>query len=51
MANKQDKKASSNIRVFLKKPKKKRHGVVSKKRTSKNKKSKHYKKLYKGQGR
>jgi hypothetical protein len=35
---------------FIKKSKKKRPGVVSKKCSSKNKKSKHYKKPYRGQG-
>jgi hypothetical protein len=51
MAKKPDKKSASSVRLFLKKPKRKRPGVVSKKKSSKNKKSKHYKKTYKGQGR
>ena len=33
------------------KPKKKNRGISSKKRTSRNKSSKHYKKAYRGQGR
>ena len=36
--------------VKLEKPKVKRPGVHSKKKTSRNKKSKNYKKLYRGQG-
>lgn len=36
---------------YIKKPKRKRPGVVAKTKTSKNKTSKNYKKLYKGQGR
>jgi hypothetical protein len=51
MAKKPDKKSSPNIKAFHKKAKKKRTGIGSKKRTSNNKKSKHYKKLYRGQGR
>ena len=51
MAKKADKKSTSSVRLFLKKAKRKRPGVVSKKKSSKNKKSKHYKKLYRGQGR
>jgi len=51
MAKKPDKKSTSSVSLFLKKPKRKRPGVVSKKKSSKNKKSKHYKKTYKGQGR
>lgn len=35
---------------FANKPKKKRHGIHSKKKASKMKRSKNYKKLYKGQG-
>jgi len=50
MAKKQDKKGATGIRMFSKKPKTKRPGRVSKKRSSKNKQSKHYKKTYKGQG-
>jgi len=43
-------KQSANVRVHLAKPKKKRPGVHSKKKTSKSKNSKNYKKLYRGQG-
>jgi hypothetical protein len=50
MAKKQDKKSSAGVKMFSKKPKVKRPGRVSKKRSSKNKQSKHYKKAYRGQG-
>jgi len=39
------------VRAYHANPKKKRPGVVSKKRTSKCKNSKHYVKAYRGQGR
>lgn len=51
MAKKPDKKSSSSVKAFCKKAKRKRTGIGSKKRTSNNKKSKHYKKAYRGQGR
>jgi hypothetical protein len=44
------KASSSSISSFLAKPKIKRKGVHSKCKTSKNKRSKHYKKLSVGQG-
>jgi len=44
------KKAGSDSRTFIAKPKKSNKGVVSKKGSSKNKGSKLYKKPYKGQG-
>ncbi len=40
-----------SVKVHLVKPKRKRKGVHSKKKSSKNKNSKNYKKSYKGQGR
>lgn len=42
---------SSSPTSVLSKPKKKRSGIHSKKKCSVSKKSKHYKKSYKGQGR
>lgn len=45
------KTTTQSVRAHLAKPKKKRPGVHSKKKTSKSKKSKHYQKSYKGQGR
>lgn len=36
---------------YRSKPKRKNRGIVSKKKTSRNKLSKHYKKKYRGQGR
>lgn len=42
---------SSNIKVHKKKPKVKRKGIISKKKSSKLKSSKNYKKQYRGQGR
>jgi hypothetical protein len=46
------KKASTtNIKIHKKKPKIKRKGIVSKKKSSNLKSSKNYKKTYKGQGR
>jgi hypothetical protein len=45
------KSKTSNARTFTKKPRTKRPGVVSKKGTSQNKKSKLYKKPYNKQGR
>lgn len=39
------------VRAFVATPRKKRPGVISKKRTSKIKTSKHYVKAYRGQGR
>jgi len=39
-----------NLTNYLDKPKKKRPGVHAKTKTSKLKKSKHYSKAYKGQG-
>lgn len=42
---------TSNVKVHIKKPKTKRKGVVSKKKSSKLKSSKNYLKRYKGQGR
>ena len=44
-------KQTSNERSFLSKPKVKRAGIHSKTKTSKIKKAKNYKKVYKGQGR
>jgi hypothetical protein len=44
------KKGSDNLSSFRKKPKKKRNGIHSKCKQSKNKKSKNYKKSYVGQG-
>lgn len=43
-------KSTTSVRSYFKKPKVKRVGVHSKKKTSKNKKSKNYKKLSRGQG-
>ena len=43
-------KTSGPISAFRSKPKKKRPGVHSKKRSSSSKKSKNYVKLYRGQG-
>ncbi len=43
-------KANAGSVSFIKKPKRKRPGVVSKSKTSKNKNSKNYKKPYVGQG-
>lgn len=45
------KSSSAPVRTHLLKPKKKRAGVHAKSRTSKIKRSKNYKKPYKGQGR
>lgn len=42
---------SGDLRTHLKKPKVKRKGVGAKSGTSKNKRSKNYKKPYRGQGR
>lgn len=44
------KKGSDNLSSFRSKPKKKRKGVHSKCKESKNKNSKNYKKSYVGQG-
>ena len=44
-------KKKTEVRGFVKKPKKKRKGIHSKSKTSKNKNSKNYKKSYKKQGR
>jgi hypothetical protein len=44
-------KQTSNERSFLSKPKVKRAGIHAKTKTSKIKKAKNYKKVYKGQGR
>lgn len=44
------KTTTTSVRAFLSKPKKKRAGKHSKKKSSINKKSKYYKKPYKGQG-
>jgi hypothetical protein len=44
-------KQTSNERSFLSKPKVKRAGVHAKTKTSKIKKAKNYKKVYRGQGR
>lgn len=41
---------TSNSRTHLAKPKRKRKGIHSKKKSSRNKRSKNYKKLYRGQG-
>jgi hypothetical protein len=43
-------KVKENASKFLDKPKKKRPGVHSKKKSSQLKSSKNYKKLYRGQG-
>lgn len=45
------KSTTSNVRTHLSKSKKKRPGVHSKKKCASSKKSKNYKKLYRGQGR
>lgn len=45
------KSTTTTSRTFMSKPKKKKPGVHSKKRHSKSKKSVHYKKRYRGQGR
>lgn len=51
MAKKSSAKESSNLASrFANKPKRRRPGVHSKKKTSKHKGSKLYKKAYKGQG-
>ena len=42
---------SGDLRTHLKKPKVKRKGIGAKSKTSKNKRSKNYKKPYKSQGR
>jgi hypothetical protein len=42
---------TSSTRTHLVAPKKKRKGIHSKKKSSRNKKSRNYKKLYRGQGR
>lgn len=44
------KKTTTSASSFLKKPRIKRKGVHSKKKTSNNKNSKNYKKRYNGQG-
>lgn len=44
------KSKSSEVRSFIHRPKKKRPGVHAKKQSSKNKKSKFYKKINRGQG-
>jgi len=44
-------KKQTSVAVFRAKPKIKRPGIVSKKKTSKNKNSKNYRKSYRGQGR
>ena len=41
---------TSSAATFIAKPKRKRPGVHSKKKSSKSKRSKNYKKSYKGQG-
>jgi hypothetical protein len=43
-------KKASSVKSFLRKKTKKRPGVHAKSKTSKNKRSKNYKKLYTGQG-
>ncbi len=43
-------KQSASVRVHLASPRKRRPGVHSKKKTSKLKRSRNYKKLYRGQG-
>lgn len=43
-------KVKENVSKFLDKPRQKRPGVHSKKKTSQLKSSKNYKKLYRGQG-
>jgi len=45
------KTTTSSVRTHIEKPRVKRPGVHSKKRTSNSKKSRNYKKSYKGQGR
>lgn len=45
------KSAKNNLSTFIRKPKKKRKGVVAKTKTSRTKTSKNYKKAYRGQGR
>ena len=44
-------KVTSSSFSYLRKPHKKRPGVISKCKTSNSKTSKHYKKAYRGQGR
>lgn len=44
-------KASVGTKAFMRKPRKKRKGVVSKNKSSRNKNSKNYLKRYVGQGR
>ena len=43
-------KTNSATKSFIAKPRKKRPGIHSKKKTSKSKTSKNYKKAYRGQG-
>ena len=43
-------KQTSAIKMYSPKPRRKRPGVHSKKKTSKSKRSKNYKKAYRGQG-
>lgn len=51
MAKKTTSKSSPSVATHREKPKKKRAGIHSKKKTSKNKNSKNYKKPYASQGR
>jgi len=51
MATKKKSSSASASSLYKAKPKVKRKGIVSKKRTSKLKSSKNYKKQYQGQGR
>ena len=44
-------KVMSSSFSYLRKPHKKRPGVISKCKTSNSKQSKHYRKVYRGQGR
>jgi hypothetical protein len=45
------KTSTTSAKVHIKKPKVKRKGIISKKKSSKLKSSKNYKKAYRGQGR
>jgi hypothetical protein len=49
--NKTKKGSTSTTKIRIKKPKVKRKGIISKKKSSKLKSSKNYKKSYRGQGR
>jgi hypothetical protein len=44
-------KATGSVFIYLERAHKKRPGVISKCKSSRSKNSKHYKKVYRGQGR